>query len=478
MDKFHGFFKSYQVNPFLNPVNNIPFLKEYIFTPGRLYRFSPKQMNKFRDKLFRRIVEYAYSVPLYRRKYKEAGVTPSDIKSIYDIVKLPFITKKDVIENFPDGIIPLGYNKNEAYIASTGGSSGKPVSLFTDFYTMSQSLLLSIREGISFGFNPRKVRFANIGTHLEGRIDYVFHNAVTENAQFFRKANSYLTMNAFDPMREIVERLDTFKPDIIYTYPVTLQHIAYLKKKGYGPHINPKLLMVSGYSLDEYTKRYVEDAFGCRMVNLYQSVEGAGDIAFECFDGVWHVNYDFYHLEAIDENMELVDYDERGHVVLTRLFGRGTPFIRYTGMDDWVTLLPETRCNCGLFTPVLKNGVEGRVSAQIILPDGRVYPAASFAIISLVLNELKTYKVIRFQIIQNKIDDIEILLVIDDDLRDVGPSVDLIFQKIQEAYEKKCGPDVRITVKEVKEIKSPPGKPLPLVISKVKPEEGYKIIEV
>jgi hypothetical protein len=117
------------------------------------------------------------------------------------------------------------------------------------------------------------------------------------------------------------------------------------------------------------------------------------------------------------------------------------------------------------------------VSARILLPDGRVYPAASFAIISLVLKDLQTFKVTQFQIIQKKIDEIDILLVIDEDLRDVGPSVDLIFKKIKETYEEKVGPKVKINVKEVKKIKSPPGKPLPLVISNVTLEEGYKTLE-
>jgi len=323
----------------------------------------------------------------------------------------------------------------------------------------------------------RKVRIANIGTFLGGRIGYVIEKAVTSKTRAFRRSDYYVSMNAFDPMKDIVKKLNDFKPDIIYTYPVTLQHLAYFKRKGFGENINPKLLQVGGYSLDEYTRGYIEDAFKCKVVNLYQSVEGASDVAFECFDGTWHVNYDFYHVETIDENMDLVTPGDRGHVVITRMFGRGTPIIRYTGMDDWVNLLPDYECRCGLHTPILKNGVEGRVSERIVLPDGRVYPAASFAIISLILKDLGTYKVTQFQIVQTKIDEIEILLVIDDDLREAGPSVDLIFKKIKEAYEEKVGPEVKITVKEVTEIKSPPNKPLPIVVSNVSLEEGYKALE-
>jgi phenylacetate-coenzyme A ligase PaaK-like adenylate-forming protein len=265
--------------------------------------------------------------------------------------------------------------------------------------------------------------------------------------------------------------------DIIYTYPIALQHLAYFKRKGYADKINPKLLEVGGYSMDEYTRNYISDAFNCPVVNVYQSVESASDIAFECLCGTWHINNDFYFVETVNDKNEVVGPDEKGHIVLTRLFGKGTPIVRYTGMDDWVTIIDDHECECGLRTPILKNGVEGRISARIVLPDGRVYPAASFAIISLVLNELNTYKVRQFQIVQNKIDEIEIKLVIDNDLRDKGPSVELIFEKIKEAYKELAGPEVKIKVVEVKEIKSPPGKPLPLVISKVEMEDGYKQLE-
>lgn len=465
------------MNLFINPIHTLPFLKNYLTIPKRIFKKPPDQIKKINDKSFVKIFRYAYNVPVYHSKYKKAGISIGDIKGIDDISKLPFITKKELIGGYPNEIIPRGYNKDKGFVVSTGGSSGKPVSLYTDIPTMLSTLVLCVRQGLYYDFNLRKIKIANIGTHLPGRIDYIFNQAITQKTSFFRKNNSYICLNAFDPMMEIIKKLDEFRPDIIYTYPITLQHIAYLIKKGYGPHIKPKILQVSGYSLDEYTRKYVEDVFNCKMVNLYQSVEASGDIAVECKEGTWHINYDHYYLETIDENMEVVNPGERGHIVLTRLFGYGTPFIRYIGMDDWVTLLDGYECNCGVCTPVLKHGVEGRVSARIILPSGRVYPAASFAIISLVLKELNTYKVIRFQIIQNKIDDIEIRLVIDEDLRDKGPSVDLIFKKIKEAYEKKCGPGVKITVKEVKEIKSPKGKPQPLVISKVKLEDAMKLIE-
>jgi phenylacetate-coenzyme A ligase PaaK-like adenylate-forming protein len=82
------------MNPFLNPLTGLPFIKNIIFDPGRLHRLNHKQMERYRDKVLRKTVKYAYTVPLYNKKYKDAGVHPDDIKGIENIIKLPFVTKK------------------------------------------------------------------------------------------------------------------------------------------------------------------------------------------------------------------------------------------------------------------------------------------------------------------------------------------------------------------------------------------------
>ena len=276
-----------------------------------------------------------------------------------------------------------------------------------------------------------------------------------------------------------MKKLDEFRPDSILTYPVTYQNLAYLKNKGFGKNVNPKVLVVSGYILDDYTRSYVEEAFGCKMYNGYGAAETSSEapIAFECKHNKWHVNYDFFHVETINKNMELVESGKNGHIVVTRLFGKATPLIRYTGLDDWVTLTEDYECSCGFCTPLFKDGVEGRKDTSVILPDGRVFPSASFAILSVVLNRLKTRKVLQFQIIQKKLEEIDILLIIDEDLRDKDPPIDVLFDKIKEVYQKKVGPNVAINIKEVKEIKSRPNKPAPLVISKLTREERERIIE-
>jgi phenylacetate-CoA ligase len=235
-------------------------------------------------------------------------------------------------------------------------------------------------------------------------------------------------------------------------------------RKGEGKNINPNVLNVGGYILDKYTKNYVEDAFNCKMYNVYGSAESGGDIAFECMHGNLHINYDYYHVETIDQDMKICNEGEQGQIVLTRLFGKATPFVRYTGLNDWITLENNHTCECGLTTPIIKYGIEGRANTSVILPDGRVFPSAAFDHVSTVLNDLNTHKIRQFQIIQKKIDVIIINLVVDDKIRKEKPTIEEIKKEIKNNYKKLLGQDIEIIIKEVDEIKSMPNKPSPLVI--------------
>lgn len=467
------------MNPLLNPLNLLPLLKDYMLVPGRLKRLNQQQLERYRDKALRRIVKYTYKAPLYHDRYRESGIHPNDIKGIKDIEKLPFISKKDLVDNFPDRIIPIGYNKEKAHVICTGGTTGKPVSIYTDFRTMGGGAIASIRDMKFFNLNWRKSKIVHLGNFNPYRIDLIAQDNFQSHIESVFSMKNILNIDVNTPIIELINKLDDFQPDIIISYPAIYQHLAYLKRKGHGKNIKPKLLWVGGAILDDYTRDYVEDAFKCRLLNIYLSVEAQSTIAFECPEGNWHIHSDLFHVEAVDDNNELVDPGERGHIVITRLWGRGTPIVRYTGMDDWIRLSSTKECSCGLETPILIAGVEGRKRANIVLPNGKIFPPGAFCFITPVLHDLKTFKVRQYQVIQKKIDEIDVLLVIDEDLRDEGPSVDLIMEKIKEIYQKKTGTDVNINIKEVKEIKNEKDarKPPPIVITHVKSGEGYKVLK-
>ena len=463
------------INPFYNPTNTFSLLMHYLRDPGRIERLAPKQLERYQSQMLKKLVSYAYTVPLYTNKYKNKGIHPKDIHSIHDITKLPLISRKDFRDNFPDGILPSAYDRAKGYAICTGGTTGKyccnsgaqPMCLYTDLPTMLSGMGVTIREQRAFNLNWRKARVAHLGNFQPFKIDEVQEQHLQHHLKTFFSFDNYLSMNASTPIQEIMTKLSEFRPDVIISYPAIFQELAYLKLKGHGENITPRLLHVGGEMLDAYTRWYVESIFGCNMYNVYSSCEAGADIAFECTERNWHVHTDLFYIEAIDKNNELVVPGERGRMVLTLLSRGATPIIRYTGMEDWITLSKGRECSCGLRSPIFERPVEGRILSNIILPNGTIYPPSTFLFITSVLINLKTYKVKRFQIIQQALDEIIIQLVIDDDLRHVGPSVEELIKRIETVYREKVGPDVNIIVSEVDAIPDDPtsGKPAPLVIS-------------
>lgn len=467
------------MNPFLNPVTALPFVKNLVFDPGRLRRWSPEKINRYRDLAFRKAVKYAYSVPLYHKKYKNANIHPRDIQGIKDITKLPFVSKKDLVNNYPNGILPLNYNKKNTAVVSTGGSTGKPVSIYTDFSVVSGGIGSFIRLMKDYNLNWRKSKLANIGNFNPGKPGDVGQKVLYSKARSLNLLGNCVFISVFNPIKDTINILNDFQPEMILAHPTTFQYLAHLKKKGYGKNLKPKILISHSCVLDKYIKTYAEDVFGCKIINAYGSVEASSEaiIAGECLEGIWHIYHDFYHVEVVNDNMELVDEGERGHIVVTRFFGKATPIVRYTGMDDWITLSYDYDCKCGLKTPIIKSGVSGRISSSIVTPDGTIYPAASFANIHTVLKKLNTQKVQQFQIVQKKIDEIDINIIIDEDLRDIGPSVDFLFEEIKKIHQEKTGSNVKINVIEVRDIPSGKNKPAALIVSKLTLEEKKKILK-
>lgn len=457
------------MNPILNPFITFSLLKKILTDPDRIKKSSIEQINQYKNKAFRKMVSYAYTVPVYHEKYKKAGVHPNEIKTIEDIKKLPFISKDEIKKNFGEQILPVNYPKKNAYPYCTGGTTGKPLCLYTDFYTLASSLLIPLRELRWLNIPVKNLRFVHIGNFNPNRIDLIAEQVLKKYLGFLHLTKNQLNIDVSLPQKEIMKKMDQYKPDVIMTYPAIFQRLAYLKRKGLGQHIKPKLCWTGGAMLDEYTRTSVQDAFDCPLLNIYPSVEAGGDIGFECYDGTWHVHDDFFHLEAIDEQENLVETGKRGHIVLTRLWGRGTPIIRYTGMDDWVTLTEPMTDSCGLTTTIIKGGVEGRKRANIVLPNGNVFPPGAFCFITPVLTRFNTFKVKQYQIIQQDLHHIDILLVIDEQQRNIGASVEQIKTEIKKIYEQKVGDNVKITIKEVDEIPHDKNasKPPPIVVSHV-----------
>jgi len=456
------------MDPFLNPFFLLRIAKIYYFDINRIWKSSWNEIRKYQDKCLQKMVKYAYNVPLYHDKYKKAGIQPDDIKGIKDIEKLPFITKNDLREYYPNGIIPKGFDKKTGFLMSTSGSTGKPVFVYCDKFSSIKRLTANVRELKAYGGNWRKSKIVLVIDLESGSVENtVFSMSVMPFLKQILPMENIKYIHMGEKPEVMIKKINDFNPDFIGTDPNILRELAHLINNGYGKDLNLKYIISSGAMLDNYTKKYVENAFGVRVLDVYGSTE-AGSLAFECLEGNYHVLSDFAHLEILDDQQKSVEFNTPGKLVVTKLYGKGTPIIRYTGNEDFLIPIKKL-CSCGINTPLIKK-IEGRSTDMIVLPDGKLMsPLTVTGIPAKVMDYFGTYKIKQFQIIQHKVDEIEVLIVIDDKLRNIGPSVEKILNELKKRFSEKIGSSVKVFVNEVDEIKKDETTNIiKVVVSKVK----------
>jgi len=270
---------------------------------------------------------------------------------------------------------------------------------------------------------------------------------------------------------DLIKIINEFQPNIISSYPAMLRELAYLKNKGLGDNIYPDFIGSCGSILDYPTRKYVEKTFNTNIMDIYSCTE-LGPVAFQCLEkSKYHINNDFLFIEAIDDQDNLVDYKKKGSIVATRLYGYGTPIIRYKGLED-IIILDSGSCKCGINDLYIEN-VYGRLTDVIILPNGRIIPPLTITgIPGTVMDKCGVYSIKQFQIIQHDFNYIEILVIIDESRIKSDFTKDLLFKQLKNSFNEIIGNNVNIKIREVNEIQKEKAiETIKPVISKVKRED-------
>lgn len=451
----------------MNLIPNPNFLRLYVkhsFSVDRLWKLNSDKLRKYQTKTLKKMIKYAQETSLYQEKFKEAKINVNEISDISDIKKIPFTTKQDLRDYSINGTLPKTFDISKGYKVNTSGSTGKPVSIYRDTNAIALEITTPSRMMISHGLSASKTKISNIGdfTLANSYDEECITKGVTDQIGFLSSLYNSKVQNLYTgkEIGQLMKDLESFKPDLIIGYPGVLIGLMKLRQEGNGSNLNPSHIIYSGGVLDSYTKKQIEKTFDAHVFGLYTGTE-SGVIAFQCPYGNYHVQSDLVHIDAIDSKGKSVSSGKNGHVVVTRLYGGGTPIIRYTGMDDIITPI-DGECECGMHTQIIKN-VEGRKSDSIVLPDGRIFPAATFTLIpDEVAQGLGVDIIHRFQIIQHKKDRLEILIVINEDKRKSVKSVKKILDEVKKRYQKLVGKDVKIEVKEVDKVKEDKRTPLNL----------------
>jgi len=449
------------MNPFFNPIFLYRSSKALFSDPDRLKKTSKSKLKIYQNKQLRKIVKYAYEVPMYRIKYKKAKVKPEEIKTTDDLHKLPFISKEDLRKYEQNQIVPKNFNRDSAMVGRTGGTSGEPIVVYLDYYTVIKSMLSLIRTMKEYDVRWNKTKMALILDLSENSFENAyFVNSISSFIKpFFRQNN----MQIFDQKIsniDLIKKIENFRPELLAGYPFSINELALLKKSGYGKNLNPRLIMTSGQFLDENVRDFIEKTFETKIYDSYISTE-TGPIAFECIKGNYHIHSDMIYPEFI-KNGENVEIGKPGEFIVTKLQGYGTPLIRYTGLGDVVSS-EENSCNCGISSFQLKR-IHGRKINSIYLPNGRiVLPSFMEKIFSEIYLKSKVNKQKRTQIIQHDFDKIEIKIQFDKKLRNVGVSTEELFKIMKNKMKKVINSDIEIFFTETKDFE----ENAPYIISKI-----------
>jgi len=442
----------------MNPLLKLPLLlkigKEYIFHLNRLKKISQQDLVKLQDKQLRKIVKYAYEVPIYYKKCKEKGVKPEDIKGIKDIEKLPLITKKDYRKSNAIEIVKPRYNISQNFIRQTSGSSGKPATIYIDFFSVFIEILTFLRIFNAYNIKWRKAKMAFIGNLSSVSSVGTTTNAVSRFNLFYN-ANNIISVESHDYRKNIIKKINDFEPDFIFGFPNDIRYLSKLKSLGLGKDINPEYIATAGYIDDEYKKKIIEEAFvDATVFDVYASSE-SGLIAFQCNRNKYHIFSDYIFIESIDEMGSSVGYNNKGKTAVTKFFGRGTPIIRYTGLDDTIEL-EDGDCDCGLTSKFIKK-IYGRISQNMIFSNNRIiYPYDVEYTMNKLIYDFNANEIFWFQIIQKNDSEVDIYIKFNKHLHKKDNSFDLILNIIKDRFCNLFGPGIIVNVKEIEKTNQKP----------------------
>ncbi|MGB7842042.1 MAG: phenylacetate--CoA ligase family protein [Salinimicrobium sp.] len=293
------------------------------------------------------------------------------------------VMKKSDLQRPLEERFSKGFNTKNVYIGKTSGSSGHPFIFAKDRFCHA----LSWAE-----FNDR---YHWHGIDLDRSVQARFYGIPLDKLGYFKERikDRFGFRYRFpifdlsdDKMEEFLQEFQKKKFNYINGYTSSIVLFAkFLKKKGIilkeiCPNL--KLCIVTSEMFFKEDKALLEKQFGVKVVNEYGASE-LGLLAFENKMGEWILNSETMLVEVVDEKGMAVPNGREGRIVVTSLYNRAHPFIRYD-IGDTGSLAE----NSSLKKPILEHLV-GRTNDVAILPSGKVVPGLTFYYVtkSIIENE-------------------------------------------------------------------------------------------
>ncbi|MBR5769529.1 MAG: phenylacetate--CoA ligase, partial [Clostridia bacterium] len=308
------------------------------------------------------------NVPYYRDLMDKKGVKPEDIKSIDDIKLLPFLSKADLRDAYPYGLLGTDI-KNCVRIQSTSGTTGRRVVAFYTQHDIDLWEECCARAIVAAGGTNEDVCQVCYGYGL-------FTGGPGLNGGSHKVGCLTLPMSSGNTDRQIQFMMD-LGATILCCTPSYAAYIGEtLKEKGYKPEDNKLKAGIFGAEpWTEEMRRSIQESLGIKAYDIYGLTETSGPgVAFECEEQTgMHINEDHFYAEIIDPDTgEVLPEGSKGELVFTSLDKEGFPLLRYRTRD--ICVLSRKPCSCGR-THVKMSKPMGRSDDMMIIRGVNVFPS-------------------------------------------------------------------------------------------------------
>lgn len=362
-------------------------VREYLPEVKDIERLPLERIRDLQSARLRELIDYsAKNIPFYRELFDSRGIRPGDIRTYSDLMKIPVLTKRTILENEKRLINPSFTEKMR--IRKTGGSTGMTLHFMKERNALALNDAVMYRcyswYGIDIG--DKQARFWGVPVAAKLRRKEMLKDFVLNR----------IRISAFDISEasclKQYERIRKFRPAYFYGYTTAIYGFCLFMKK-LGIDLNTlelKGVICTAEKMYPHHRELFNEAFRCPVVDEYGSSEN-GVLAFQCKEGNMHMMSDHMCLEFLDENDRQVGPGELGRIVVTDLVSHGMPLIRYDIGD--MGRASDKTCSCGVNLPLMKI-VEGRKEDFIRTREGKLVHAAylCYTLKDDTVNEFKMYQ--------------------------------------------------------------------------------------
>jgi len=314
-------------------------------------------------------IKAAFRNPFYSEKLRKAGIeTPADIKTLSDVLRIPFTTKDDLRSAFPVDHLSVPH-KEVVRLHSSSGTTGKPTVIYHTRTDLMHWTELVSRSLVAVGCTEEDI-FQNMMTYG------LFTGGLGLHYGAENLGMMVIPVSSGNTERQ-VKLMQDFNTTVLHATPSYLLHIhSYCKANNIDVKSLPlRRAVIGAEPHSEDIRKKIENLYDIDVYNCYglSELNGPG-VAFECLEKHdMHVWEDSYIAEIIDpETEEPLPDGEEGELVLTSLGRAAVPLLRYRTRD--LTSINPELCKCGRTHRRIRR-IKGRTDDMMIINGVNVYPS-------------------------------------------------------------------------------------------------------